>query len=475
MWRTNDPVVWDPASAPAGVGPGARADLSITITDEGISRASPRAVAGYAWYNVLVNFAVARAATLGLTRMLAHRTAQECGLCGQPFFQDKVPPTLVRIVGEDRVEFCGNCLSVLWPRLEGGSTDRTSVLQYLRDLTELIGHLPRQDFGQRPGDFGGLDTDTRRRVLELLAQRPSVNAVKDIFGSHQRALFEAGLRTAEPAISKRVPSNRSASIERITGIAIEILAKGYGWSIVDGIWRLNCPLVQARSGPPIVSARIGVFRQHEVTVEFVTFGAVAHEGKSVSWAEIANYLEDRRSELEEIANGPLGPFNPDRPIIWRRESGWADANDEVWCRHLTELGEATPRWRGLFVDLSGKASHDRMSVAIAASIETWAPYGHALSSAGMKVNLLSLLSDAEVVARVSRLDALILGPQCPATDKVLIDHLVKQYPTLPIFVLVPTEEFDTWQSSLPPQARAIAMSATAPEELLKFVQEQSPD
>jgi hypothetical protein len=117
---------------------------------------------------------------------------------------------------------------------------------------------------------------------------------------------------------------------------------------------------------------------------------------------------------------------------------------------------------------------DTLSVAIAASIETSVLYSHALSSAGVSVSLLSLLSDAEAHARAFRLDALILAPESQATDEVLIHRLVRRYPTLPIFVLVPSEELDTWQSSLAPPARALGIARTAPEELLKLVQEESP-
>jgi hypothetical protein len=60
-------------------------------------------------------------------------------------------------------------------------------------LAELLGRVPQSDFGKDWSDFGALDETNATDVLRLLKTKPSLENVKDHFGSWLAAFVEAGV------------------------------------------------------------------------------------------------------------------------------------------------------------------------------------------------------------------------------------------------------------------------------------------
>jgi hypothetical protein len=55
----------------------------------------------YAWYNVLMYFAISRADRLGLSKNIRTAEWRVCPLCDQKFVEDSLPVPLVRRLGVD--------------------------------------------------------------------------------------------------------------------------------------------------------------------------------------------------------------------------------------------------------------------------------------------------------------------------------------------------------------------------------------
>src|SRR5262249_4768317 len=62
----------------------------------------------------------------------------------------------------------------------------------IRQLSETLGRIPSQDFGDGIGDLRDLNTAERLSVLTQLRQKPSQKRVKELFGSGLASLIAAG-------------------------------------------------------------------------------------------------------------------------------------------------------------------------------------------------------------------------------------------------------------------------------------------
>ena len=148
----------------------------------------------YAWYNVIMNFAVARAQKLGLTKAIRKPEWKVCLLCQQRFVEDSLPHWAVKRLGIDQLDFCEPCLSSTTVQHSGDDKlSREQALDYLRDLTETLQRVPPQGFGEGIGDLHGLSTQERLAILQALKKKPTVRRVKELFGTWLEALIEAGV------------------------------------------------------------------------------------------------------------------------------------------------------------------------------------------------------------------------------------------------------------------------------------------
>jgi len=64
----------------------------------------------YAWYNVLMYFAISRAEKLGFLTAIRKAEWRICPLCEQKFVEDSLPAPLVKRLGINQLDFCAPCL-----------------------------------------------------------------------------------------------------------------------------------------------------------------------------------------------------------------------------------------------------------------------------------------------------------------------------------------------------------------------------
>jgi hypothetical protein len=152
----------------------------------------------YAWYNVLMYFAISRAKKLGLTTAIRKAEWKICPLCEQKFVEDSLPVPLVKRLGINQLDFCAPCLTeALWN--SGNNTlSKEEIRNYLRKLSETIKRAPSQDFGEGTDDFRDLSTAERLVVLRAFKNKPTKDRVRELFGSWRKALVDAGVQKDRP-------------------------------------------------------------------------------------------------------------------------------------------------------------------------------------------------------------------------------------------------------------------------------------
>jgi hypothetical protein len=146
----------------------------------------------YAWYNVLMHFARARAQQIRITRNIRRPRWKRCLLCKHKFVEDSLPFPLIKRLGIDELDFCAPCLG--GAVLQGSGNDtapRTTVLKYLKRLSDVIGRVPPQNFGEGIADLCEVTRDDRTKLLRLLQNKPTLKCIKSHFGSWLNALIKA--------------------------------------------------------------------------------------------------------------------------------------------------------------------------------------------------------------------------------------------------------------------------------------------
>lgn len=148
----------------------------------------------YAWYNVLMYFAISRAMRLGLTKAIRKPEWKLCPLCNHRFVEDSLPGPLVERLGIDQLDFCAPCLKDTVLQSSGNDNlSKQEVLTYLRDLADVLERVPPQNFGIGRNDFVDMSTQERLAVLQVLKRKPTRHRVKELHGSWLKALVEAGV------------------------------------------------------------------------------------------------------------------------------------------------------------------------------------------------------------------------------------------------------------------------------------------
>ncbi|WP_424355392.1 hypothetical protein [Methanobacterium sp. MBAC-LM] len=147
----------------------------------------------YAWYNILMYFAISRAEKLGLTEIIRKPERKKCPLCNKNFIENSLPYPLIKRLGINQIDFCAPCLkdTVLFPGIENLSKEKT--MQYIRNLVEITEIIPPQNYGSGMNDLHNLTTEKRLKLLKLLKQKPKPASVKKLFGSWFNALIDAGI------------------------------------------------------------------------------------------------------------------------------------------------------------------------------------------------------------------------------------------------------------------------------------------
>jgi hypothetical protein len=143
--------------------------------------------------NKVMYFATTRAKELGLTEKIRESKPKVCPLCTEWFNEDSLPHPLTKRLGFDHLDFCAPCLSDTL--LDSGNpyASKDNVLDYLRDMANVLNRVPTQDFGGGVDDLHGLDGQERLALLQVLKRKPELSRVKELFGSWLNALKEAGI------------------------------------------------------------------------------------------------------------------------------------------------------------------------------------------------------------------------------------------------------------------------------------------
>lgn len=172
------------------------------IKDEIVDATSPAAIEEwrrldplcrqYAWYNVLMYYAISRAKVTGLLELMGKVETRECPFCGKSFREDSLPGPLVDRLGIDNLHWCAPCLTPLVLQHTGDATSsKDDVRAYLRRLSEVIQRVPPQGFGERAGDLHALSRVQLATALELFERKPATSRVTKLYGSWFKALVDA--------------------------------------------------------------------------------------------------------------------------------------------------------------------------------------------------------------------------------------------------------------------------------------------
>lgn len=147
--------------------------------------------------SALTDFARTRARDTDLISYLKPAERTTCKLCGEAFIEDSLPLPLIRRIGINQIVFCGPCLAdIYFNDVSVRGTHDVSyedALSYLQELASTLGYIPPRDFGTTPEDTAGLTIEQQLNIFGLLQRRPSIQCVRQHFGSWFQALVQAGV------------------------------------------------------------------------------------------------------------------------------------------------------------------------------------------------------------------------------------------------------------------------------------------
>jgi hypothetical protein len=148
----------------------------------------------YAWYNILMNFAIARAANKGFLRNIRVPKRKNCLLCNSDFFENSLPDPLIRRLGIYKLNYCAPCLSnVVFQNTGISSSTAQEIKEYLLSLSKVISRVPNQGFSEGVNDLIGLEPDILHEVLVLLQRKPKTSHITATFGSWLNALIQSSV------------------------------------------------------------------------------------------------------------------------------------------------------------------------------------------------------------------------------------------------------------------------------------------
>ena len=148
----------------------------------------------YAWYNILMYFAAARADKLCLTKNIRKPQWKKCPLCNNDFIESSLPQPFVRRLGINRLDFCSPCLSdTIFQNSGNSKLSKRKTEIYLHDLANVLERVPTQNFGEGVADFYDMSDEQRLSVLKVLQRKPTTSRVKELFDSWLHALVESGV------------------------------------------------------------------------------------------------------------------------------------------------------------------------------------------------------------------------------------------------------------------------------------------
>jgi hypothetical protein len=245
----------------------------------------------FAWYNVLMYFAIARARTVDLEEGIRKPAGRTCLLCASQFREDTISPTFYkRIEGPDRLDFCPKCMAnSLYPDSERSSRLSVSDIEaYAVRLAAVTGSVPPQNYFDLEGSLTGWADQTRIELLQLALDRPLPPRIKETHGSWLAVLIASGVL---PDGTQRMP--RGVRCIAADGHVCLSLAE----KTIDDWLTSNGVAHEKEPGYPESRLRAD-FKVGEVLIEYFGLaGNAAYDAKIVQKRAIAERFGIRLIEL----------------------------------------------------------------------------------------------------------------------------------------------------------------------------------
>ncbi len=149
----------------------------------------------YAWYNIIMNFAISRAKQLKLTSKIRKPLVKNCKLCNQVFIESSLPFPMVKKLGINNLDYCKDCLiNIIYQNTGYENLSKEDIIKYIQDLVSIIKIIPSQNYGEK-GELVNLNSNELYQVLKLMKEKkPTINRIKSLFeDSWLKALIEAGV------------------------------------------------------------------------------------------------------------------------------------------------------------------------------------------------------------------------------------------------------------------------------------------
>lgn len=146
----------------------------------------------YAWSNVLMYFAAARAKQLGFLKKVRKPRRRKCASCNKLFEEDSIPPSIVRHLGVDQIDICLPCINSYF---DYGKTryarSESHTKRWIKELAAELNIIPPQSILTDLSVLSALTTEERSKLLQFGSGKPSLESVKAHFGSWLKALIAA--------------------------------------------------------------------------------------------------------------------------------------------------------------------------------------------------------------------------------------------------------------------------------------------
>ena len=144
----------------------------------------------YAYYNVLLYFAAARALELGLEKHLVVPEPGTCAVCQETFDERSVKAKWRSQLGSD---VCAVCLTKALILDGVPDSSGEEALSFVKQLVDALERIPPQQLPDPVAALAPLTRDQRITVIKLLIRRPTVSRVRELFGSWLQALVAANV------------------------------------------------------------------------------------------------------------------------------------------------------------------------------------------------------------------------------------------------------------------------------------------
>ena len=149
----------------------------------------------YAWYNIIMNFAIARAKKLNYISKIRKPIIKNCKLCQQRFIESSLPFPMIKKLGIKNLDYCKDCLiDIIYQNSGKTNISKTDVISYIQELVSIIKIIPTQNYGEK-GELVYLNSEELYQVLKLMKEKkPNIEKAKSLFdNSWLKALIEAGV------------------------------------------------------------------------------------------------------------------------------------------------------------------------------------------------------------------------------------------------------------------------------------------